>query len=471
MEALKRNKLLVVVMVVAIAISAFLLYLVFDVHQEMNDSAAQVDAIKNKIHDLIKVKPAPSKENLEKLNVDKDKLKDKLKEIRSIFGHPYRKALQKFAAALGLNEYSMLEEFHTFWKNEVRKAKVEQRDYDQYELLSKYLDKLKSKDNLSEKKIIAAFKIFQDVVKKETVEPIKELTDEDVFKDNEKSNIKDIFLEAMGVQRTMTGAKCKSFIRTMQEGYIDLLLPRGKDGKIRDGELNKNIVKFSFDAIESKMPSPDEIPLLVMHAYMINDLLKRMNAAGLEKLQAIRKTSGLRGEEVRGYLKLNYQIEVKGSQRKVKAFLNSLQDAYKDSKVYIIRDLMLEKNFDGMQTVKEYSLEQQMLAWAREEQEDAKIAMAKKQKSAAIKARKDSKKLKKGHNLFPPDMDMPNMKHGGHPGMKADIDLEELAAELKKPAEDRRDYGVPLIGSSKQITAVIDFQYVIYVKNQLRLFE
>jgi hypothetical protein len=177
-------------------------------------------------------------------------------------------------------------------------------------------------------------------------------------------------------------------------------------------DATKQKFYFGFAEYEAKMPLQEEIPLIIKHCIMLEDLINRVGNSGLKQLDNVVKINGLFGEEEpKGYLRFRYSITVTGEMGALKKFINSLSESYKENRIYIVKDPAIERIND------------------------------------------EAKKL-----IEPPKPGTPATAPGG-PGQTAkDKDkLEETAP------------GEPVLGNVGTCKATIEFDYVTFIANELKL--
>jgi hypothetical protein len=418
MEFFKKNVLLSTVLVITIIASGGLLYLVYNKHSAMSETLDDLQRIKEDIKKLIKEKPAPLRKNLEMIEEDSSILEKKLNAVHKIFGKPYRLALGKFSAEFGMTEDQMLAKFKEFWEKEAR------RGSNRYELFLKFL-KL-----LDQAKLKPAWRAFIDEVQKQTVELVDE------------TNREDFLLAALGLPRTMTNTSCKTYMfATMQPAFIEMIQ---KTAEKNMTEIEYEAVKdFSFGEFHNRMPLPENIPVILRHWMMLDDLIKRILSSGIKNIGAISKMNGINGELDGTYLKFRYSLTVTSTQNKIRAFVNSLQSAYLQSRVYIIKDISMEKVVDGVKALTDEHTPRPI---------------------------QPGRRLRPGVPVVPgmPDAPSRRARTTSRTGLRIDETAEE-DAEKDLPYNQRRSYAKLIIGENKECKAVIEFEYVIYVGDEVIL--
>lgn len=340
MELLKKKLLLVSVLLTALLISMTLLFLVLKKHRVIKQYQSKVSENREKIKKLIEDKDAPVKENLVNIEGDIVKIQRKVEEIHLIFGRPYRKAIQAFAEALsglepykkavqtfaealGVDEISLYKKWDKLYAKEKKTSHPEQ-------IFEKFLSEF------DQEKVGKAKEAFKETFKKRSVEFFE--------------SIDEIIMEGLGLPISMTPEACKIYMARMEEALNGLLLSKeaGKGISITCDE--KGIFQV---CPQDKMPDPFFIPYIIKHYKLIEDFIFRLKECGVTNLKSLSKVSELDGTQDKGYLYLTYKAEIVGTQEAVRDLFNSLYNAYKDNRVYIIKNLKIEKAADEVKTLLE----------------------------------------------------------------------------------------------------------------------
>lgn len=323
MEIIKKNLLLVIVLSTVLLVSVVLIFFVFKKLRAMKESQVKLEELRAKIVELIEEKPAPLKENLEAINADTKKIEVKVKEIQLIFGKPYRKAIQKFAEILGTDEIILHENWNTFYQREIKKGDLPGQVFTRF---------LKG---FEKDKVEQAKSVFETTARERSVETIP----------NSRMNLNtdDYIMEALGFPRLISPESCKDFMSDMRIGLIKFLISK-ETGDIVI--LAKETENFSFGDYGTKVPLPEDIPMIIKHWKLIEDLMFVLKESGIRRLNSIVKTNDLRGRENKDYLFLSYKIEIESPLESIKTFLNNLYGNFRNNRIYIIRDLTLKKSAD-----------------------------------------------------------------------------------------------------------------------------
>lgn len=404
MEVIKKNIVLFIILFMAVIFALFLGFMVFTQHHKMTESMEKVRDIVSQIEQLNKQRPTPSKENLKRIEADVKEYEKKLQEVQNLFGHPYRKGLAEFAKVLGTNEMKLINDFREYW------LKQNDEKLSRYEILNNFF-----KDSDKEK-VKKAMEAFQTEIKKVSIVETSVV------------NPQDYLLAALGLPITMTDIECKRFMSEMQSKLEKYMLGNieEKDGeKIKDiydkkkqEKFNAGVEKFTFGDFESRMPQVENIPIIIKQWLIIEDIVKRLVQSKIQKINMFSKTS-LYGSEAKGYMRYTYRLELVGTLDSLRSFTNSLIESYKENRIYLIKDISLNKVIDEGRLLIDGAIE---------------------------------------------EVDYYNPKAGmGEEG------AEQREFELSKPVHKRKGYGKILLGINNLAKMSIEFEYIIYVADELPL--
>ncbi len=413
MDFVKKNIVLVVVLVLTGLVSAYLIFMDVGKHSEVIKANRDVESLKDQIAELNKKKPAPLAANLDMIKKDTAVLKEKAQELQRKFGKPFRAALIKFAEALDLSEGEVIAKYKEYCQ---KNSSVN----DKYAIIDGFVkslgedkgaapadkaaaapaDKPAAEKAPSADKGAAAVQAFRKAAQEHMIEPV---TDQ---------NYKDFLLQAFGVPRVMSPTICKDYIFKMQELFYLNYKPL---------VTSENVAKLTFD-YNTRVPPAEEVQAIIRHLQLFDDLFWRMRAADLAQVVSLERLNlnGIHGDEVsKDFLKFSYRTRVAAEMSRIREFINLLQDSYKDNRIYAVKDISLQSVVDETTKINDKS------------------------KDAAPRIVTSVRKP------FSPDA-------------KGDQAAEEL------PPEARPDYGKPVIGESKLVQADIEFDYYIYVGDELK---
>lgn len=376
MELIKKNIVLFVVLGVALLVSIALGFFVFQVSVKMKKHQEALLVQKDRIKKLIEEKPSPLKGNLDAINLDIVQVQQKVQETHQIFGRPYRTAIQAFATALQVSEYSLYSKWRAIYEKEKRTGTSEQ-------IFLKFISEY------DEQKIDSAINAFKSTIEKSTVEDLNQ------------SNINQLIMEGLGLPRSMSAEACKTYMSNMDLKMNNLLKSKDVGLGLQINVPDKTSI---FNIYGDNMPLPEHISFILKHYTILEDLIYRMKATGIKSINSLAKVT-LEGTENRGFLRFSYKMQIVSSMDSIRDLINNLHDAYKDNRVYILRDISLKKAVDETKGLKDPS------------------SIVEKRAAPGEKGKKD-----KGDD----------------------------------------SYGVAVIGNSTDVIADIKIDYVIYVADEIR---
>ena len=398
-EIVKKNLLLLVAMAISVAISAVLLFFVIRNYAEMSESIDKVESYKEKINNLNLAKPAPLPDNLALIQKDTAVAQKKASEIQAVFGNTLRKPLRAFIKAFNGDESTFVAEWVQFAKE--RLVGVNKPD------AADVLDQFVKSKNISDENLLAAKNAFSAELAKLEITPIP------------SRKIEDYILESLGVNQKLSKSESKIFFSNVEKVIVDrmdhanITLPGGKTFVL-------------FNEFTSRMPNPNEASFIIKHCRLNEDLFRRISDAGVANVNSIKRVNLLEGEPIANYLILSYELNFTASMQATRKFLNSLQTAYFDDKIYRITNIELRKSKDEIKDLPAFVDPFQV-----EEDEKAKKA-----------------RLPQGEPM-PPGIMMPRPdgKPEDKPGAKSKIEV--------------------ILGTSNLVDVKLEFDYIIYIGNEI----
>jgi len=393
MNLIKKNILMVVVLSLTLIIACAMIYFVIQDTAKMKESTSKVAELSKQINRLNDEKPSPLQENLDKINNDTEQMIKKVAKLQSIFGAPYKEAIEAFANKLDLSPEELKKKWRIFYREQKNKGN------------KRSLIFVNFKTQFDTKQMALALKTFADIVNSTSIERVNE------------TNISGCVMEGMGLPREMDEISCKQYIRDMQKSMVEYMLNNNKTSETPfefDGDVTK---KITFEKFENAMPRPDEVPLIFKHWKLLEDLFKRIKASNITHLEDLHRNDLLKGViKNKQYQIFSYTLKVKGSLDAVRTLLNSMIDAYKTNKIYIIKSMTLVANDEATSIL--------------------------------------SSTTKTSRNRF-------NKKR--RPARRGLIIDDETTDELKDKDKD----SVAILGVSNAVTLTIDFDYIIYIGKEL----
>ena len=447
-----KNIPLAIVLILTVLISAVLIYFVVIEHGKVSETNTKIEEYKKILEDANKKKPAPVTENFKNMTIDAENLDIKAYQIQRTFGKYYRKALIDFANAIGLSGDKLTKAFQTYYQALADDAKADIVGSNDKNLIDNFLsgqDKAKLDaaitaygNYINESNLLKKFSAFykdlpdekkgliiggnrdQQILKeffaKEKVDPklleqamekfredVQELTVEPVT----KANVHEFLLAAMGLPRTALVTYYKGILKNLQNLFF-------RKKVIPAAETIKDVENLTYS--DDFQPNQKQIPLVIRQMMMREDLFNRARNAKITKVASIKELTPLLKEQRVNddYVRYTFDMVVEGPMDNLRAFVNSLQNAYKDNIVYRIRDISLSRetpeNIEDLTSV---------------ESKDPAVSLASK-------------------------FQFPDFE-------PQDTDVNLLAAS----------YGKPMVGRSKDVSMELSFDILLYVADELNRVE
>ncbi len=366
---IEQNRLLTAIAVLTLIVSLVLLYFIYDTNTERNSANSELTDLQRKIERLNYYRPSPTKENIEKIKADLKYTIAETSKLEEYFGEVYTKALNAFIIALEqpvttgsdktINQkevqtiantaqpekniaagkskqatitYELKQKFITSWKKfiEIQSKKDESLEP------SEVLDKFRIFNKYSKEKFQSAKNIFSEIYKQSTLEKVT------------KNNIDDYILAALGLPLGRTRIGCKKAVDDLQKTI------EGELRKVKLLSQSEHLVLFNeFTTI----PNDDQIPYIIKYCRLYEDLFTRIAKSNIETLVSYKKLNGLRGLKKDNFLIFKYELQIISSLKSARNFLNSLQSAYKDNRIYVIKDISLENISSKAEKLQPYKKE------------------------------------------------------------------------------------------------------------------
>ncbi|HOK03695.1 MAG TPA: hypothetical protein PLN24_00385 [Victivallales bacterium] len=327
---MKKNIVLFVILILSFLFFVTLAVMAFFEWGKVKKYQGNLIELREKVQKLNEQRPYPIKENLDNINNDVDFLSQKLTEINLLFGKPYQTALNEFIKTLENDQegkkikVNILTEWREYFKKNFKKNEQPEK------ILKDFLLK-----RFSEEKVNQALKNFVAIAKTNTLEDINE-NNQYVF-----------LLDAMFVPRTLSPDACKVYMLKMEEELFRFV-KSNENGQPISVDEKSNVFKVYEDP--TKLPPVDFIPNIIRHYSLIEDLVKRMKVAGIDSIKTLQKENGLEGSIDGNYLIFVYKLELNASSNAVRKLIDSMLEAYKDNRIYVVKSMTLTKAFDEVKS-------------------------------------------------------------------------------------------------------------------------
>jgi len=190
-------------------------------------------------------------------------------------------------------------------------------------------------------KFAQAFAIFRDDVQDLTLENVNDRV------------AHELFLDALGLPRLMRQRDCKNYIDYLYEKYLasDIIPGLPEDDQI---EKERLVVDFIYgkNLNRQALPVPEMVIPIIRNFQIKEDLFRRMKDSGIGRLLSM--TAGafygstLDSDAEGPILSFTYTMEMTGTMEAFDKFINSLQSAYKNDRVYVIKDIKFSAPFEDL---------------------------------------------------------------------------------------------------------------------------
>ena len=351
---IKQNLNLFILTCATLCIFLGMLYLIIGVDSEMAEANMRIDEFKEKIERLNAYKPYPSGRNIEMIKDDIDIVQAKIFQLENVFGNIYAKPLSAFIQQFKQHDTQALKDklvtlekenipankkiinkinkqlenltvgndtdfeiyFLKKWKTYIENKRKQKEQISLKELLNGFIESQK----YDAKTFQSAKNVFMTEMQKQTLEPLS------------IKIIDDYILNALGVPLYFSRVKVKTMVVTVQDEINKLLAAN-----------NVTIIgnQLIFFSEITTVPTDEQIPYIINYCRFLEDFYKRLAKAKIDSVISYNKINGLKGTEDSNFLIFSYQINVVASQESLRTFLNSLQEAYKDNRIYVVKSLIL----------------------------------------------------------------------------------------------------------------------------------
>ena len=361
MYFLKKNIPLLCFFVITIVISLTMAVLDLQRYFQYLGAKEETDRNVEKIGQIVRKKPAPLKENVDKIKADIKIMQQKKVELQRMFGKIYRTELQQFAAAIGTTEDEILEKFAEYYKALPAEKQGGVTGETDHRILNNFLKlyyyprtedgelvdtpedkvKLTAEQQSMKKKIEIALKAFDEAIAKKHLE-----YDNNGFR---------YLLEALGLPRTELASTFKRQLTEVNERLTTQRIIPGlvesADYSSRQTENRNSGNKKEKTGIAYYTFDPDDLPLqretyLACRQLQIRlDLYQRMKDSRLSRVPLFEEITSLDGKLMEGdhFLAYTYKFSVDGEMDAIRNFLNNLNEAHNEYRIYNVRDIQLER--------------------------------------------------------------------------------------------------------------------------------
>ena len=313
MNFLKKNIIFTIVMVLTLLGAIYLIYLDWTKHDDVSSANTQTQEFQEKYDNAFKSGIKPLANNIKMIKEDTEDLQKRTCQLQRIFGKPYRKALQKFAASLKVTEDDLYARMKKLYEGDTGTAKTADA------LVPKLFEELEKDKKLPkgsiEKNQFASF--------------VAEVFSSSLEKYESVLTGYDILGVALGLQRVMSPSRAHVYLSEMQSRIRSQRLIPGVDSL-------ETVQNFTFNKFVQTFPSNEDVLDILETMPIFVDIFRRMEASRLERVENFQRQgppTKINGDK---YLCYNFNATILGTMDSIRNLLNNFLNAYKDNQVYVV---------------------------------------------------------------------------------------------------------------------------------------
>ena len=371
---------------IAMAAIGSLALLVMSVIQffEMSESIEKTNSLREKNDKLIRRRVPAVKENIDRIQENITGFEKLEKETAIYYGQPLYPALKAFCDVLKVTPEELRENFKRFYDEE---------NFKNEKLASIIYKKFRDSQGRGSQKTQHAIWVYDDMLGADGKNPKKLPVWEDAFEIFKKKaqatteekieshNEAEIFLSALGVPRNMGDSDnaMLNFRRKMIERISDMFNAEGTDIDIlgvnfflqndvpkikKQEEFNDKADRVKKSGTEQSNNSAgssnssekvsSERHSEILHWDIVCDLSRRLCDAKIVTIENI-SYKDLNGQDSGNCKLYTYTLSITGSEDSLRKLLSNLNAAYKDHRVYVVKNLSIAKQKDQIQDILDFA--------------------------------------------------------------------------------------------------------------------
>ena len=454
-----------------------LLVFVMMANTKMAEAAKNLQNQKDAIQRLNSAQPSPAAENLELLEKDAERYRERLDRLHQYFGRPYERAYVAFCNELGVPADVFRELFRNFWEGnretimredliidlfiqsggklagapEAEAVEGETADIEATEDADSDVVR-NPRYSWTKESWNRAMRAFIDEASKYTLEDLGDV---------ESKSAKELLMFSLGVPRSFGGdtRRAAAYISSTKTKLIEKFTNVGLSGTAQN---------FSFSIVGTGEPSRSMIVPIVKVWDIVCDLGARIADSNVNSLEAFQVHSLEPFTGMDGYAIYRFYIEVSGSLDDIRDFTTHLADAYVDSRVYIVRRMAIMKDFDGAQMLIEETINPVTTIGDGRQQAAPRVPaggmMMPGMMGGMGMMTPSALSSRMGRMEDIPALAYPHIHEGRaliRDLMKVDESEDGIIPSLRK------NYGRPIIGLGTGCTAALVIDYAVYITDEL----
>ncbi len=408
------------------------------------------------------------KGNADKIKQDAEALARKTREIQRIYGHAYDKAFNAFLDVLKKAENpdvrANFEKMDIASVQELLRTCVTGKNFsgfspDDQDNLFKELRaeickaprSVKEDDAKAayEKTAGAAFdKAFAEFTKEVSV-----LTAEDLANTSLGVAAQSFFMQVLGIPRYFYhDAHYRDYVDRLSAALVEKKALPDRNVKFAEWQVKNILTGRNRNSQEPpSLANPEVIPHYMIRIQVYEDLFARMKKAGIAELVMLLPQGEAMGEKIemggkndyKDYKVYSYKMTVAGTMPEIRKFLNELHQAYKDNRVYSMKNLVLQRR-------------------------DTVALDDKKLDSPSVSAEVvSSLGVIRKYIAIEEGRKKQAAKDEKQPAPASGTKKKAAEAKVIKKAEEDPDYGAVSLGGFNEVTATFDLDYIVYTGDMI----
>lgn len=474
----KKNIVFISILWVAGAVAAILLVIAGVVLFKLLDSIGDTQKARAKVESLTRAKPAPGRENEERIKQDIVVYKKAAANLRKGFISPLQPAVDAFIAELAApNTLLMTEEQQERYRvkhpnidemDDAQRKKLPMRRLTLEEFKEFYRERFEYEfGNVSDQRKEAlstqsyfinnfrrSFSNWQSAINK-FVATARTITSEPIGTTNAVS----ILLSAMGFVRAVPDEA--EFARLM-ENYRTVIEKSAETGKVGLQVAAANFMlssagdsqNSSSNASFARGFAPADIREILFHWDVLGDLVKHLGKSGVKVFHDIKvrnfseqpeegRKFGTLVETIGAYQVYHYTIEISGSMESIRKLCSELDRSYKNRRLYVVRAVTLYAEENGAGILMKQDALTTPGTQSGSNEEDGPVRGRRRRRQTESNA-------------------------GGDAGQANEEELQRQEEERirRMKVHERPGYGAVRVGVGDMYRAFVDIDYVVLDKNQ-----
>ena len=394
MNFIKKNKVLFITLVLSLLVSVYLVIEIMSQISRYRKEKANLIKDKKQIELICKSAYKPNKSNLDLINADIEKFEKLVYKTKQRFGKPYNSALELYFKRLAFYFTSGDAAAAPLDKSEGNKIKKNLKTQDAEDSDSESSDEEYEDDDVEisfepREYVTSLFaswpeevgerfnfrnnfysfhgiennKLSEEIDSDYRIHPLKlkecinifckeynKISNTEKIDENASYSHKIVFLlDAMGLNRTVSEAIATRYLFDRRLEFFEFV-----EGKcLFDSSVEKF---FHFNLDKTAIPQPQKIPYYIKQFDIVTDLFNRIITSKIYKVNDLRTISYI--PVVEGdFSTYRYQMQLDSSLESLRAFINKLNLAVDDNRLWIIQYIEISDNIED----KDSKYEDQML--------------------------------------------------------------------------------------------------------------